>query len=64
MQPTFPSDHHSHEFRRRNGFDGVRDRRGRLWSEADISAAAESGAAYLSRHVLPALDSTDPRGAG
>ena len=39
----------------------LRDALGQTWSAADIATAAESGAAYLARPVLPALNPADPR---
>jgi hypothetical protein len=47
MQPTFPSDHHFH-------------RRARL---PDAPRKPAYDLAWFSRHFLPALDPSDPRGA-
>ena len=39
----------------------LRDALGHTWTAADIATAAERGAAYLARQVLPAFDPADPR---
>ena len=63
VQPTFPSDHHFH--RRGNRTARLGSDSAQATSHADAGWSARmSAAAYLSRQCLPALDPTDPRGAG
>ncbi len=49
MQPRFPPDHHFH--RRRNQPLGA----------DEIAALAETALVYMTRQILPAFDSSDPR---
>ncbi len=54
MHPRFPADHHF--------YDRHRGRPARPRPGGDTAALADRAIAYLTRHCLPALDASDPRG--
>jgi hypothetical protein len=41
--------------------DVVRDAQGHEWTAADMAVAVDRAVAHLTRQVLPAFDSSDPR---
>jgi hypothetical protein len=57
MQPSFPSDHHFYDRRRRPAAAARESSR-----TADLAALTEYALDYLTRQCLPAFDASDPRG--
>jgi hypothetical protein len=68
MNPSFPSNfngrHKPNMTAQAPERDTLRDAMGLTWTAADLAMAAERGATYLARQVLPAFDPSDPRARG